>query len=110
MLNRNSLSGQVTVTSPININYVDLSYNHLEGTISPFLSGAQSLFLNNNNFVGAVPEVSCKSCSIITFLSAPSSRNRGFFVLVWLYFCESFGWCPLVSPPESILLTNNITL
>jgi hypothetical protein len=29
---------------------------------------------------------------------------------VWLYFCESFGWCPLVSPPESILLTNNITL
>lgn len=57
MLNRNSLSGQVTVTSPININYVDLSYNHLEGTISPFLSGAQSLFLNNNNFVGAVPEV-----------------------------------------------------
>lgn len=142
MLNRNSLSGQVTVTSPININYVDLSYNHLEGTISPFLSGAQSLFLNNNNFVGAVPEVSCKSCSIITFLSAPSSQTqthailsseflslhfssrffhfcfferflaqgRSFFLLVWLYFCESFGWCPLVSPPESILLTNNITL
>jgi hypothetical protein len=58
MLNRNLLSGQVTVPAPITINYVDLSYNHLDGTISPFLAGAQSLFLNNNFFIGAVPEVS----------------------------------------------------
>jgi hypothetical protein len=57
MLNRNLLSGQVSVPAPITINYVDLSYNHLDGTISPFLAGAQSLFLNNNFFIGAVPEV-----------------------------------------------------
>lgn len=57
MLNRNQLSGAVQVMGQVKIPVVDLSHNHLQGGITPYLAGAQSLFLNNNQFVGAVPQV-----------------------------------------------------
>jgi hypothetical protein len=37
---------------------VDLSFNLLQGNIPAFLAGVQSLYLNNNLFIGTVPQVS----------------------------------------------------
>ena len=57
LLNRNQFKGAVSVPAPVTIPVVDMSHNHLQGTISPYLAGTQSLFLNNNLFVGTVPQV-----------------------------------------------------
>ncbi|KAH1189552.1 Leucine-rich repeat receptor-like serine/threonine-protein kinase BAM2 [Glycine max] len=40
---------------------VDLSHNALSGELSTVFDGVESLFLNNNKFVGSVPEVYVKS-------------------------------------------------
>jgi hypothetical protein len=57
LLNHNQFRGAVSVPAPVTIPVVDLSHNHLQGSISPYLAGTQSLFLNNNLFVGTVPQV-----------------------------------------------------
>lgn len=57
LLNHNQLRGAVSVPAEVTISVVDLSHNKLQGTISPYLAGTQSLFLNNNLFVGTVPQV-----------------------------------------------------
>lgn len=56
LLNHNQFRGAVSVPGLVTIPVVDLSHNHLQGCISPFLAGAQSLFLNNNLFVGTIPQ------------------------------------------------------
>ncbi|XP_024363122.1 uncharacterized protein [Physcomitrium patens] len=56
LLNHNQLRGAVSVPAEVTISVVDLSHNKLQGTISPYLAGTQSLFLNNNLFVGTVPQ------------------------------------------------------
>lgn len=56
LLNHNQFRGAVSVPAYVSIPVVDLSHNHLQGIISPYLAGAQSLFLNNNLFVGTVPQ------------------------------------------------------
>lgn len=56
LLNHNEFRGAVSVPGYVTIPVVDLSHNHLQGSISPYLAGTQSLFLNNNLFVGAVPQ------------------------------------------------------
>jgi len=59
LLNHNQFTEGLSLTAPINTgSVVDLSYNHLQGPIPSFLSTAQSLFLNNNFFVGAISQVS----------------------------------------------------
>jgi hypothetical protein len=65
LLNRNQLSGPLPMTLPLNsdeqpvtIQEVDLSFNLLQGNIPAFLAGVQSLYLNNNLFIGTVPQVS----------------------------------------------------
>jgi len=57
LLNHNEFRGAVSVPGYVTIPVVDLSHNHLQGSISPYLAGTQSLFLNNNLFVGTVPQV-----------------------------------------------------
>ncbi|KAG0621572.1 hypothetical protein M758_3G030900 [Ceratodon purpureus] len=56
LLNHNQFRGAVSVPALVTIPVVDMSYNHLQGSISPYLAGTQSLFLNNNLFVGTVPQ------------------------------------------------------
>ncbi|CAH9051674.1 unnamed protein product [Cuscuta epithymum] len=57
-LNRNYFSGNVLLlpsSPPVNIPTVDLSYNGLYGEISPLFSQVEELYLNNNRFMGEVP-------------------------------------------------------
>lgn len=56
LLNHNQFRGAVSVPGLVTIPVVDLSHNRLQGSISPYLAGSQSLFLNNNLFVGTVPQ------------------------------------------------------
>lgn len=56
LLNHNQFRGAVSVPAFVTIPVVDMSYNHLQGSISPYLAGTQSLFLNNNMFIGTVPQ------------------------------------------------------
>lgn len=60
LLNHNQFSGTVNVPGLVTIPVVDLSHNHLQGPVNPNLAGAQSLFLNNNQFVGTVAQVILK--------------------------------------------------
>jgi len=64
LLNRNQLSGPVIVKAEVTIKVVDLSFNLLVGSVSPFLAGAQILYLNNNLFMGTIPQVSF-SCLLV---------------------------------------------
>ena len=61
LLDHNQFKGAVHVPGLVTIPVVDLSHNHLQGSISPYLAGAQNLFLNNNLFVGTVPQVTISS-------------------------------------------------
>lgn len=58
-LQRNFFSGSIELQGvvSITIHTIDLSYNTLSGHIPPLLASAQNLFLNNNHFTGAVPQV-----------------------------------------------------
>lgn len=56
LLNNNQFRGAVSVPGLVSIAVVDLSHNQLQGIISPYLAGAQTLFLNHNMFVGTVPQ------------------------------------------------------
>lgn len=58
-LQRNFFSGSIELQGVVSISIpsVDLSYNMLSGNIPPLLSSVQNLFLNNNHFTGAVPQV-----------------------------------------------------
>nr|XP_043629218.1 receptor protein-tyrosine kinase CEPR1-like [Erigeron canadensis] len=61
-LQRNNFSGELRLSSPLPAVFlgpgstVDLSHNFLSGEIPEFLSGVETLFLNNNRFAGKVPE------------------------------------------------------
>lgn len=57
LLDHNQFRGAVSVPGLVTIPVVDLSHNHLQGSISPYLAGTQNLFLNHNLFVGTVPQV-----------------------------------------------------
>lgn len=54
-LQRNLFSGPVQPIDQVTIQTVDLSFNRFSGQISPFFSSVQSLYLNNNRFMGKVP-------------------------------------------------------
>ncbi|XP_027181263.1 LRR receptor-like serine/threonine-protein kinase ERECTA [Coffea eugenioides] len=54
-LQRNLFSGPVEPVDQVTIPTVDLSYNRLSGEISPLLATVQNLYLNNNRFMGQVP-------------------------------------------------------
>ncbi|KAK0584986.1 hypothetical protein LWI29_021692 [Acer saccharum] len=68
-LQRNNLSGVIpsrTLDPTSSSSYgegstVDLSHNLLTGQLSTVLAGVESLFLNNNRLIGAVPEEYIKS-------------------------------------------------
>ncbi|TKY47894.1 DNA-damage-repair/toleration protein DRT100 [Spatholobus suberectus] len=65
-LQRNNLSGGLPKGVGPGPNYgegsiVDLSHNALSGELSTVFDGVESLFLNNNRFVGRVPEEYVKS-------------------------------------------------
>ncbi|KAL1816623.1 hypothetical protein ACET3Z_019197 [Daucus carota] len=54
-LQRNLFTGPVQPNDQVRISTVDLSFNHLSGPISPLFSTVQTLYLNNNRFMGQVP-------------------------------------------------------
>lgn len=54
-LQRNMFSGPVRPLEQVKITNVDLSYNGLDGQISPLFSTVENLYLNNNKFSGKVP-------------------------------------------------------
>ncbi|XP_047334452.1 LRR receptor-like serine/threonine-protein kinase ER2 [Impatiens glandulifera] len=54
-LQRNFFTGPVLPFHQVSIPTIDLSFNRLNGEISPLFSGVQSLYLNNNRFTGEVP-------------------------------------------------------
>lgn len=56
LLQRNLLSGTVSPPQLVTIATVDLSFNDLSGSISPFFAFVQNVYLNNNRFTGAVPQ------------------------------------------------------
>ncbi|KAJ8619588.1 hypothetical protein MRB53_028117 [Persea americana] len=55
LLQRNLFSGPVRPLDKVRIQTVDLSYNRLDGEISPLFSTVENLYLNNNGFSGQVP-------------------------------------------------------
>nr|XP_027116252.1 probably inactive leucine-rich repeat receptor-like protein kinase IMK2 [Coffea arabica] len=54
-LQRNLFSGPVEPVDQVTIPTVDLSYNRLSGDISALFATVQNLYLNNNRFMGQVP-------------------------------------------------------
>lgn len=54
-LQRNQFTGSVQPFGQVRIQTVDLSFNRLSGPISPLFSTVQTLYLNNNRFMGQVP-------------------------------------------------------
>ncbi|XP_073027154.1 uncharacterized protein [Primulina eburnea] len=56
-LQRNRFSGPVRPVHDVRIPTIDLSFNRLSGGISPMLSTAQNLYLNNNRFTGKIPSI-----------------------------------------------------
>ncbi|KAL3517519.1 hypothetical protein ACH5RR_020108 [Cinchona calisaya] len=54
-LQRNLFSCPVEPVDQVKIPTVDLSYNRLSGEISPLFATVQNLYLNNNRFMGQVP-------------------------------------------------------
>ncbi|KZV57246.1 receptor-like protein 12 [Dorcoceras hygrometricum] len=54
-LQRNRFSGSIRPIHDVRIQTIDLSFNRLSGEISPMLSTAQNLYLNNNRFTGEIP-------------------------------------------------------
>ncbi|KDP20672.1 hypothetical protein JCGZ_21143 [Jatropha curcas] len=61
LLQRNNLSGGLGFVDPSSASYgegsiVDLSHNLLSGELTPVLAGVESLFLNNNHWMGTVPK------------------------------------------------------
>ncbi|OMO69047.1 hypothetical protein CCACVL1_19668 [Corchorus capsularis] len=69
-LQRNNLSGGLPAVNSEGPTFqpsygegsiVDLSHNFLTGEITPVLAGVETLFLNNNHLIGAVPEEYVKS-------------------------------------------------
>ncbi|KAK1398967.1 leucine-rich repeat receptor-like protein kinase IMK2 [Heracleum sosnowskyi] len=54
-LQRNLFTGSVQPYDQVRIPTVDLSYNRLSGQISPLFATVQTLYLNNNRFMGQVP-------------------------------------------------------
>ncbi|WOG94798.1 hypothetical protein DCAR_0314095 [Daucus carota subsp. sativus] len=54
-LQRNQFIGSVQPYGQVRIQTVDLSFNRLSGPISPLFSTVQTLYLNNNRFMGQVP-------------------------------------------------------
>jgi hypothetical protein len=69
LLNQNQLSGPVIVKVEVTIKVVDLNFNLLVGSVSPFLAGVKILYFNNNLFMGTIPQVSF-SCLLIACLLA----------------------------------------
>ncbi|RZC81296.1 hypothetical protein C5167_043849 [Papaver somniferum] len=56
-LQRNQFTGQIRPLDQVSIPTVDLSHNNFGGQISSMFSSVQNLFLNNNKFIGEVPNV-----------------------------------------------------
>ncbi|KAH7445489.1 hypothetical protein KP509_01G011300 [Ceratopteris richardii] len=54
-LQRNLLFGPVSPPQLVTLTTLDLSFNQLSGSISPFFAFVQNLYLNNNHFAGPVP-------------------------------------------------------
>lgn len=54
-LQRNQFIGSVQPYGQVRIQTVDLSFNRFSGPISPLFSTVQTLYLNNNRFMGQVP-------------------------------------------------------
>jgi hypothetical protein len=75
LLNRNQLSGPVIVKAEVTIKVVDLSFNLLVGSVSPFLAGAQILYLNNNLFMGTIPQEFVTSLEASTLQSLYLQNN-----------------------------------
>eukprot|EP01018_Ginkgo_biloba_P026613 Gb_19042 [translate_table: standard] len=55
LLERNSLSGSLTIHGPVSIETMDLSHDNLSGELSPLLASAQNIYLNHNHFTGTIP-------------------------------------------------------
>ncbi|PKU77794.1 receptor-like protein kinase 2 [Dendrobium catenatum] len=54
-LQRNYFSGDLRLSGPVRIPYIDLSFNRLGGRIPAALSAAEWLYLDYNRFIGEVP-------------------------------------------------------
>jgi hypothetical protein len=59
----------------VTIKVVDLSFNLLVGSVSPFLAGAQILYLNNNLFMGTIPQEFVTSLEASTLQSLYLQNN-----------------------------------
>ncbi|CAK9862513.1 unnamed protein product [Sphagnum jensenii] len=99
LLNRNQLSGPLPMTLPLNsdeqlvtIQEVDLSFNLLQGNIPAFLAGVQSLYLNNNLFIGTVPQEFVASLEASTLQSLYLQHN----------YLSSFGSLATASIPPTV--------
>lgn len=56
VLQHNHLSGSVEPPSLVSMKTLDLSFNRFTGHLSPLLSTAANLYMNNNGFTGQVPQ------------------------------------------------------
>lgn len=92
LLNRNQLSGPVIVKAEVTIKVVDLSFNLLVGSVSPFLAGAQILYLNNNLFMGTIPQVSF-SCLLIAYLLVSSWTHS----IAFRYYPYALDLCSITT-------------
>lgn len=92
LLNRNQLSGPVIVKAEVTIKVVDLSFNLLVGSVSPFLASAQILYLNNNLFMGTIPQVSF-SCLLIAYLLVSSWTHS----IAFRYYPYALDLCSITT-------------
>jgi len=90
----------------VTIKVVDLNFNLLVGSVSPFLADVKILYLNNNLFMGTILQVNF-SCLLISclFVYFPLDPFHFFqmFILVSLIFCSITTFLASLTLPWSIL-------
>ncbi|XP_024357073.1 uncharacterized protein [Physcomitrium patens] len=112
LLNHNQFRGAVDVPAEVRISVVDLSHNKLKGNISPYLAGTTNLFLNNNMFIGTVPQDFASKMQEATLQSLYLQHNylTNFGALASASLPPSVSVCLLynclVPPPQSLCPPN----
>lgn len=114
LLDRNYLSGKLTIPTQNSIQVVDLSYNNFTGVVPDALGGVRDLYLNDNRFSGMVPPIftSNLQSGVIenlhlqhNYLIGLTNLLAGMSLPTQVTLCFQYN-CGL-SPPQSLCPSDN---